>query len=81
MILVPADGSAGCIQVKENIAVCPFADRVESPCAGRITLENIIQVYVQCANDFQACPIYQELLADERRHQERLSVNTLRAAS
>ena len=45
-----------------------------------MTLENIIQVYVRCANNFEVCPVYQKLLADECRHRE-TEVGALRAAS
>jgi len=61
--------------------VCPFADKIKSPCGGRMTLENILEAVGRCANDFKLCPVYQKLLTDECDRENTRQVSRLRAAS
>ena len=61
--------------------MCPFADRAAPSCRGRLTLGNLVQAFVRCADHYQSCPIYQKLLADEHRCQKSKSANGLLVAS
>jgi hypothetical protein len=47
--------------------VCPFVDKAYSRCSVCMTLRNVTQAVAYCANRYSACPIYQELVADDRQ--------------
>ncbi|MHC4563034.1 MAG: hypothetical protein ACYS8X_09710 [Planctomycetota bacterium] len=60
--------------------MCPFVDKAAPPCRGRLTLENIFQAFARCVDHYESCPIYQKLLADERRY-DKVNKKPLMAAS
>lgn len=43
--------------------MCPFVDKAPW-CRGRLTLGNLFQAYVRCADHYESCPIYRKLLAN-----------------
>ena len=46
-----------------------------------MTLENILEAVGRCANDFEVCPVYRKLLADECDRENPRQVSRFRAAS
>lgn len=62
--------------------MCPFADRAESKCAAHWTLANVGQAFEHCADNYEHCPVYLNLI-DERPGHERHEQQdvALRAAS
>jgi len=50
--------------------VCPFLDKANVNCAAHLTMGNLNHVFAFCADKFDACPVYQKLLADEPNHEQ-----------
>ncbi len=46
--------------------MCPYIDRDDPRCAGRLTLMNLVQALDHCADHYQGCPVYLEILRDAR---------------
>ena len=46
--------------------MCPFVEESDARCAAHLNMQNLFQAFTHCADHYEACPIYQELLADER---------------
>lgn len=67
--------------VEETKSVCPFVDKAYSRCSACMTLRNVTQAVAYCANRYTACPIYQDLLADDRQSQHVKAPLGLLAAS
>lgn len=61
--------------------MCPFVDKAYSRCAARMTLRNVTYAVAYCANRYAACPIYQELVADDRQSEHVKAAIGLLAAS
>lgn len=50
--------------------MCPFVDDGDVRCAARMTLANLVRAFAHCADDYEACPIYRELIAHGREYHE-----------
>jgi len=61
--------------------VCPFVDKAYSRCATHMTLRNVTEAVAYCANRYTACPIYQELVADDRQSEHLKAPLSLLAGS
>ncbi|MCK4276775.1 MAG: hypothetical protein KAX78_09695 [Phycisphaerae bacterium] len=48
--------------------MCPFVNSDDRRCSTHLTLENIAIALAHCANRYTDCPIFHELLAEERAH-------------
>ena len=42
--------------------MCPFLDKADPHCAARQSLQNLDDALGLCADHFEACPVYQEML-------------------
>ena len=42
--------------------MCPFLDKANPRCAARQSLQNLDDALGLCADHFEACPVYQEML-------------------
>lgn len=50
--------------------MCPFLDMADSRCAARQSLHNLDDALGLCADRFQVCPVYQDmLLSNALRHE------------
>lgn len=48
---------------------CPFLNRDDPRCAGRLRVGQLDFAFAHCAGDYGACPTYRALLADRRAQQ------------
>lgn len=55
---------------QENEDFCPFVNRDDLRCAARLTLGSITRAFTYCAGNYKVCPIYKELIADERNRNQ-----------
>jgi len=49
--------------------LCPFIDKSDPRCAAHLNLGNVSHAYGYCADRYQMCLIYQELINDDRNSQ------------
>lgn len=50
--------------------MCPFLDKADPHCAARHSLHNLDDALGLCADRFETCPVYQEmLLSNAPRHE------------
>ena len=42
--------------------MCPFLDKADPQCSARQSLQNLDDALGMCADRFEACPIYHEML-------------------
>lgn len=45
---------------------CPFVDRYDARCAQHLTMGGLGYAYRHCFAEFASCPVYAELMAEER---------------
>ncbi len=50
--------------------MCPFTERAESKCAAHWTLANVGQAFEHCADNYEHCSVYLNLI-DKRSGHER----------
>ncbi len=51
----------------ENRAICPFLEKADIRCAGHLTLQNLMQAFTDCAHHYEACPIFCQLMEEDRQ--------------
>jgi len=56
-------------------------DKADPRCAAYLTMQNLSRAFALCADRYTACPIYQELLTEERKHDEAEAFKDLLATS
>lgn len=62
--------------------MCPFVDKAESRCAGHWTLQNVGRAFQHCADNYEDCPVYLNLIHERSGHESHAEQDTaLRAAS
>ncbi len=50
--------------------MCPFANKIDSPCSGQLTLENLNKVLSCCVDNYDRCPVYQKLQLEQKQRAE-----------
>lgn len=48
--------------------MCPFVDKRDQRCAGHLSLENISSAFAHCADQYEQCPVYGQLLSEIGAH-------------
>ena len=48
--------------------MCPWIESSEKQCAEHLTFGNLAHVFAHCAGDYTACPVYQQLNAEQDDH-------------
>jgi hypothetical protein len=43
--------------------MCPFVDKSDARCAAHMTLQNVVQAFLHCANRYTECSVYSQLTA------------------
>lgn len=49
--------------------MCPFLENADARCAGHLTLDRLSAALEHCADRYQQCPAYREILKDVRQDQ------------
>ena len=52
---------------------CPFLNRSDPRCSGNFSLDGLRRAFQHCLGDYQACPLYTELVMERRM--KRVAVN------
>lgn len=47
--------------------MCPLLERADIRCAEHLTLQNLMQAFADCAHHYQACPVFQQLMDEDRQ--------------
>ena len=43
--------------------MCPFVDKSDDRCAAHMTLRNVLQAFLHCADRYSDCPVYSQMVA------------------
>ncbi len=52
---------------RKNANMCPFLEKADIRCAGHLTLQNLMQAFADCAHYYQACPVFCQLMDEDRQ--------------
>jgi hypothetical protein len=63
--------------MSEPVAHCPFLNRSDSRCSESFKLDRLRHALQYCFDDYHACPVYAQLLAE--RQARRLTGSPIRA--
>ena len=47
--------------------MCPFLNKSDCRCAQHLTFGNLFSAFAECANKFNACRIYDEMLTEQAK--------------
>lgn len=50
--------------------MCPFLDNTNTNCAAHLTMSDLNHMFGFCADRFDACPVYQRILANEPKNEQ-----------
>ncbi|HEX4123778.1 MAG TPA: hypothetical protein VHY37_03565 [Tepidisphaeraceae bacterium] len=45
---------------------CPFLNRTDDRCSAHFSIDRLRSLFAECFGEYQACPVYAELLAERR---------------
>jgi len=49
---------------------CPFIDRDDARCDERFTLSRLREAFSYCFDSYQSCPVYHQLMREQRREHD-----------
>ena len=45
--------------------MCPLIEQAETKCAAHWTIQNVFETFAHCANHYENCPVYRELVREQ----------------
>lgn len=61
--------------------MCPHVNKADRRCAAHFILSNVGRAFEHCANRYDECPVYREVLAHAKRCKNAVGLARFRAAS
>lgn len=47
--------------------MCPFLERTDIRCSGHLTLQNVMEAFADCAHHYEGCPVFRQLMNEDRQ--------------